>query len=55
MSAYSATAVRGGCVRRHSPADGRFIASGLTDAFGHAQLGGVAPVLANLVKSALGL
>ncbi len=54
------------CVQRHSycvvavsegirQADGRFIAeSGLTDAFGHAQLGGVAPVLANLVKSALG-
>lgn len=53
------------CVQRHSycvvavsegirQADGRFIAeSGLTDAFGHAQLGGVAPVLANLVKSAL--
>lgn len=54
------------CVQRHGycvvavsegirQADGRFIAeSGLTDAFGHAQLGGVAPVLANLVKSALG-
>ena len=54
------------CVQRHGycvvavsegirQADGRFIAeSGLTDAFGHAQLGGVAPVLANLIKSALG-
>ena len=54
------------CVQRHGycvvavsegirQAYGRFIAeSGLTDAFGHAQLGGVAPVLANLVKSALG-
>ena len=53
------------CVQRHGycvvavsegirQADGRFIAeSGLTDAFGHAQLGGVAPVLANLIKSAL--
>lgn len=53
------------CVQRHSycvvavsegirQADGRFIAeSGLTDAFGHVQLGGVAPVLANLIKSAL--
>ena len=37
-------------------ADGKFIAeSGLVDAFGHAQLGGVAPVIANLVKSELKL
>lgn len=36
-------------------ADGRFISeSGLTDAFGHAQLGGVAPVIAELIKSRLG-
>ena len=35
--------------------DGKFISeSGLRDAFGHAQLGGVAPVLANLVKDSLG-
>ena len=35
--------------------DGRFLAdSGVRDAFGHAQLGGVAPTIANLVKSALG-
>src|SRR3990167_4823469 len=32
-------------------ADGKFIQdSGLSDAFGHAQLGGIAPFLANLVK-----
>lgn len=36
-------------------ADGRFISeSGLTDAFGHAQLGGVAPVIAELIKNKLG-
>lgn len=35
--------------------DGRFLAEqGTTDAFGHAQLGGAAPVVANLVKEALG-
>jgi 6-phosphofructokinase 1 len=34
---------------------GNFLSeSGLKDAFGHAQLGGVAPVIANLVKSELG-
>jgi 6-phosphofructokinase len=34
---------------------GKFLSeTGLHDAFGHAQLGGVAPVIANLVKSALG-
>lgn len=34
----------------------KFIAeSGLKDSFGHAQLGGVAPVLANLIKSELNL
>jgi 6-phosphofructokinase 1 len=37
-------------------ADGRFLAeAGTTDAFGHAQLGGVAASLAQLVKSKLGL
>ncbi len=36
--------------------DGRFLADqGSTDAFGHAQLGGVAPVVANLVRENLGL
>lgn len=35
--------------------DGHFLAdSGGRDAFGHTQLGGVAPVLANMVKQALG-
>jgi len=39
----------------HAP-DGNFVADqGLRDAFGHAQLGGVAPVIANLVKSELKL
>ena len=37
-------------------AEGEFIsASGLKDAFGHSQLGGVAPVLAQLVKQSLNL
>ncbi len=36
-------------------ADGKFLSeSGLKDAFGHAQLGGVAPLIANLVKDKLG-
>ena len=36
-------------------ADGSFLAEqGPRDAFGHAQLGGVAPVVANMVKEALG-
>ncbi|MEM7540975.1 MAG: 6-phosphofructokinase [Pseudomonadota bacterium] len=36
-------------------AEGQFVAeAGTKDAFGHAQLGGVAPVLANLVKDKLG-
>ena len=36
--------------------NGKFLAdSGLRDAFGHAQLGGVAPVVAQLVKNKLGL
>jgi 6-phosphofructokinase 1 len=35
--------------------DGKFLSEqGTTDAFGHAQLGGAAPVVANLVKQALG-
>jgi len=38
-----------------SYADGRFLAeAGTRDAFGHAQLGGVAPVVANLVREKLG-
>lgn len=37
-------------------ADGKFLSdSGLRDAFGHAQLGGVAPVIAALVRGRLGL
>lgn len=37
-------------------ANGQFLAeAGSTDAFGHAQLGGVAPFLAGLVKRALGM
>ncbi len=37
-------------------ADGTFLAdAGLRDAFGHAQLGGVAPVIANLVRDKLNL
>jgi 6-phosphofructokinase 1 len=36
-------------------ADGRFLAeAGTRDAFGHAQLGGVAPVVANMVREELG-
>lgn len=36
-------------------ADGRFLAEqGTRDAFGHAQLGGAAPVVAHMVKAALG-
>lgn len=36
-------------------AGGRFLSeAGTTDAFGHAQLGGVAPIIANLVRSRLG-
>jgi 6-phosphofructokinase 1 len=35
--------------------DGRFLAeAGTKDAFGHAQLGGVAPVIANMVREELG-
>jgi 6-phosphofructokinase 1 len=36
--------------------DGKFLSDqGARDAFGHAQLGGVAPVVANMVKEGLGL
>ncbi|MBU1191485.1 MAG: 6-phosphofructokinase [Gammaproteobacteria bacterium] len=36
--------------------DGKFLADqGLKDAFGHAQLGGVAPVVASIIKQGLGL
>ncbi|MFT5572329.1 MAG: 6-phosphofructokinase [Cryomorphaceae bacterium] len=36
--------------------DGRFLAdSGIKDAFGHAQLGGVAPVVSDIIKQATGL
>ncbi|MDH4106871.1 MAG: 6-phosphofructokinase [Gammaproteobacteria bacterium] len=36
-------------------ADGRFLAeAGTRDAFGHAQLGGVAPVVANMIRDRLG-
>ena len=36
-------------------ADGKFLAeAGTRDAFGHAQLGGVAPFVANMIKDALG-
>lgn len=35
--------------------DGKFLSeSGVKDAFGHAQLGGVAPIVANMIKDALG-
>lgn len=35
--------------------DGKFLAeTGLKDAFGHSQLGGVAPVVANMIKDGLG-
>ena len=48
---YCTVVVSEGC---HYP-DGRFLAEqGTRDAFGHAQLGGAAPVVANLVKQALG-
>jgi len=37
-------------------ADGNFLSDqGLRDAFGHAQLGGAAPVVANIIKDGLGL
>jgi 6-phosphofructokinase 1 len=48
---YCTICVSEGC---HWP-DGRFLAEqGTRDAFGHAQLGGAAPVVANIVKDAFG-
>jgi len=48
---YCTVVVSEGC---HHP-DGRFLAEqGSKDAFGHAQLGGAAPVVAQMVKDALG-
>lgn len=48
---YCTVVVSEGC---HHP-DGTFLAEqGSKDAFGHAQLGGAAPVVANMVKEALG-
>ncbi|MEJ2576054.1 MAG: 6-phosphofructokinase [Gammaproteobacteria bacterium] len=48
---YCTVVVSEGC---HWP-DGRFLAEqGTRDAFGHAQLGGAAPVVANLIKEAHG-
>lgn len=48
---YCTVVVSEGC---HYP-DGRFLAEqGSKDAFGHAQLGGAAPVVANMIKEALG-
>jgi ATP-dependent phosphofructokinase / diphosphate-dependent phosphofructokinase len=49
---------RGHCVLAVSEgikgADGEFLASGVKDAFGHAQLGGVAPVITRLISAKLG-
>jgi 6-phosphofructokinase 1 len=48
---YCTIVVSEGC---HWP-DGRFLAEqGTRDSFGHAQLGGAAPVVANMIKDALG-
>jgi ATP-dependent phosphofructokinase / diphosphate-dependent phosphofructokinase len=48
---YCTVVVSEGC---HWP-DGRFLAEqGSKDAFGHAQLGGAAPIVANMVKEGLG-
>src|SRR5207248_3271238 len=48
---YCTVIVSEGC---HHP-DGTFLAEqGTKDAFGHAQLGGAAPVVASMVKEALG-
>ncbi len=48
---YCSVVVSEGC---HYP-DGQFLAEqGARDAFGHAQLGGAAPVVANMIKQALG-
>ena len=35
--------------------DGQFLSAGAQDAFGHAQLGGVAPIITNLIGDKLGL
>jgi 6-phosphofructokinase 1 len=49
---YCSIVVSEGC---HWP-DGKFLAEqGTRDSFGHAQLGGAAPVVANMIKDALGL
>jgi ATP-dependent phosphofructokinase / diphosphate-dependent phosphofructokinase len=49
---------RGHCVIAVSEgikgADGEFLTSGVKDAFGHAQLGGVAPVITRLISAKLG-
>ncbi|MHB1198088.1 MAG: 6-phosphofructokinase [Polaromonas sp.] len=51
LHGYCSVVVSEGC----HYADGRFLAEqGTRDAFGHAQLGGAAPVVANMVKQALG-
>jgi 6-phosphofructokinase 1 len=34
--------------------DGEFLSAGVKDAFGHAQLGGVAPIVTNLISAQLG-
>jgi len=48
---YCSIVVSEGC---HWP-DGKFLAEqGTRDSFGHAQLGGAAPVVANMIKDALG-
>ena len=48
---YCSVVVSEGC---HWP-DGKFLAEqGTRDSFGHAQLGGAAPVVANMIKDALG-
>jgi ATP-dependent phosphofructokinase / diphosphate-dependent phosphofructokinase len=48
---YCTVVVSEGC---HYP-DGRFITDqGIKDVFGHAQLGGAAPVVANMIRDALG-
>ncbi|MEB4592480.1 6-phosphofructokinase [Candidatus Thiothrix sp. Deng01] len=48
---YCSIVVSEGC---HYP-DGKFLAEqGTRDSFGHAQLGGAAPVVANMIKDALG-
>jgi len=48
---YCSVVVSEGC---HYP-DGKFLAEqGTRDAFGHAQLGGAAPVVANMIKGAFG-